>query len=183
MKSVVHLPHSLPGATHEAPAPGEHGEPRDPGTGHAHFAPLLGATEPAPPDRNRRQAPHADSAGTALTSHNIARHSPFVPLLLGGTALLGWLGFQTQQLFAERQTLAATHASQQVTVDNAGKLRASLDALAADTQRMAQAGNPNARLLVEELSKRGVTINPSAAPGAAALPGTLTPQARVSPRE
>ena len=89
-------------------------------------------------------------------------------------ALLGWMVFQARQLFTERETLAATHASQQLTVDNAGKLRASLDALAADTQRMAQAGNPNARLLVVELSKRGVTINPSAAPTGAALPGAPT---------
>jgi hypothetical protein len=47
-------------------------------------------------------------------------------------------------------------------VDNAGKLRASLDALAVDTQRLAEAGNPSAKLLVDELRKRGITINPAA---------------------
>ena len=51
--------------------------------------------------------------------------------------MLRWLCFQTQQLFIERgQALQTAYASQQPTVDNAGKLRASLDALAADTQRM-----------------------------------------------
>ena len=99
-----------------------------------------------------------------------APHSPFVPLLLGGLALLGWLAFQTQQLANEREQLQATHAAQQQTVDNAAKLRGSLDALAADTQRMADTGNPNAKLLVEELRKRGITINPQAA--AAAKPPT-----------
>jgi hypothetical protein len=44
-------------------------------------------------------------------------------------------------------------------VDNAGRLRASLDGLAADTQRLADAGNASAALLVTELRKRGVTIN------------------------
>jgi hypothetical protein len=90
-------------------------------------------------------------------------HSPFVPLLLGGLAMLGWLGFQVQQQLAERELLVAAHASQQQTVDKAGKLRASLDALAADTQRMAQAGNPSAKLLVDELARRGVTINATGA--------------------
>ena len=94
--------------------------------------------------------------------------SPFVPMLLASLALLGWLGFQTWQLMNERQALQAGYASQQQTVENSGKLRASLDALAADTQRMADGGNPNAKLLVDELRKRGITINtaPSAPPAA-----------------
>jgi hypothetical protein len=54
-------------------------------------------------------------------------------------------------------------------VDNAGKLRASLDALAADTQRLADTGNANAALLVAELKKRGITINPNPSPPAPAV--------------
>ena len=83
-------------------------------------------------------------------------------------ALLGWLGFQAQQQYAERQILQSAYASQQQTVDNAGKLRASLDVLAADTQRLADGGNANARALVEELKKRGVTINSANTPPAGA---------------
>lgn len=97
-------------------------------------------------------------------------HGPFVPLLLGGLALAATLGLQVGSLMQDRQALQTAHASQQQVVDNATKLRASLDALAADTQRMADAGNANARLLVEELKKRGVTINPSAPPNPAATP-------------
>lgn len=87
--------------------------------------------------------------------------NPFVPLLLALAGLLGWFAVQTWLLTDERTSLRAAHASQQQTVDNAAKLRQSLDALAADTQRMADAGNPNARLLVDELRRRGITINPS----------------------
>jgi hypothetical protein len=86
----------------------------------------------------------------------------FVPLLLLGLTLLVWLGFQCVQLLNERSALATAHASQQQTVDSAAKLRASLDALAADTQRLADGGNPNAGALVAELRKRGITINPNA---------------------
>lgn len=95
-------------------------------------------------------------------------HGPFVPLLLGGIALLLSFAYQTYQLWVEGTALQTAHAGQQQTVDKAGQLRASLDAIAADTQRLADAGNANARLLVEELRKRGITINPAAAPAAAA---------------
>lgn len=100
-------------------------------------------------------------------------HTAFVPVLLCALALLLALGWQTHLLVAEREGLQAGHLSQQQTVENAGKLRASLDGLAADTQRLADAGNASAALLVAELRKRGVTINTqaaAAAPAAAALP-------------
>lgn len=89
--------------------------------------------------------------------------NPFVPLLLATVGLLGWFVLQSWLLMDERATLRDAHASQQQTVENATKLRQSLDALAADTQRLADSGNPNARVLVEELRRRGITINPNAA--------------------
>ena len=92
--------------------------------------------------------------------------SGFVPILLTTLAVLGWLGFQTLQLLEDRDTILAARVAQQQTVDNAGKMRASLDALAADTQRMAETGNVNARSLVDELKKRGVTINANASTAA-----------------
>ena len=90
-------------------------------------------------------------------------HSAFVPVLLFGLAVLAVLGWQTWVLASERSALNTAHAAQQQTVDNAGKLRGSLDALAADTQRLADAGNASAALLVAELRKRGITINAQAA--------------------
>jgi hypothetical protein len=99
--------------------------------------------------------------------------SAFMPLLLGGVALLGFLGFQVWQLSVERQALQAAFISQQQSVDSAGKLRATLDTLAADTQRLADSGNPTARTLVDELKKRGVTI--STAPAGAASASAAGP--------
>lgn len=151
------------------------------------------STQPVPPaqgERDARTRTHGHASGYA-SSRNPLRpqvqvpavaavatsRSAFVPLLLGGLAVLGWLGFQAQQLYAERQALQTAYASQQQTVDNSAKLRASLDTLAADTQRLADAGNPNARALVDELKKRGVTINP-ASTAAAPAPGTTPAVAR-----
>jgi hypothetical protein len=140
-------------------------------------APLADARPRVAPDRHRQ---HRDAARSEAAAAS-APHSPFVPLLLGGLAVMGWLGFQAQQQLTEREALATAHASQQQTVDNAAKLRASLDALAADTQRMAQAGNPNARLLVEELARRGVTINPGAAQGTGPVAGAALPATPPKP--
>ena len=119
----------------------------------------------APGQRDQRARTQASARGRTEPAQAAPR-SAFVPLLLAGLALLGWLAFQAQQQFAERQILQTAYASQQQTVDNAGKLRASLDTLAADTQRLADGGNPNARALVDELKKRGVTINSANTPPA-----------------
>ncbi len=119
--------------------------------------------------------------GAAVASDAAARTAPvpsrrmamtsFVPLLLCALTLLGWFAFQTVLLLIDRDALQASRQAQQQTVDNAVKLRASLDALAADTQRLANAGNPNAALLVTELRKRGITISVPAA-GAPTEPAT-----------
>ena len=125
-------------------------------------------TQPlAPQDaRARTQGPSRTRSEAAPATYR----STFLPLLLAGLALLGWLGFQAQQQLAERQLLQTAYASQQQTVDSASKLRAALDVLSADTQRLADSGNPNARALVEELKKRGVTINSAGTPPAGAAP-------------
>jgi len=91
----------------------------------------------------------------------------FWPVLLAISAFLAWTAFQTVQLVLERSTLSANKVQQEPLMQNSAKLRQSLDAIAAQTQRLAEQGNPNARVLVDELRKRGVTINPNL-PAAAA---------------
>jgi hypothetical protein len=162
MKTVVHIPTSTSSAQasggqtpggENAPSPGTE-SPSMPEYGYGYGNDSRIRTRPRPGQEAAFRAKRSSSESKS--------YSPFWPLLLGTLAMLGWLGFQTQQLFNERQALQLGYASQQQTVDNAGKLRASLDALAADTQRMADGGNPNAKLLVDELRKRGITINAAA---------------------
>ena len=107
-------------------------------------------------------ASDAHQAAASAAAHSNKTLSPALPLVLGLLALLSWLVFQTTVLWSERSVLATAHQGQQQTVDNAGKLRGQLDALAADTQRLADTGNTNAALLVAELKQRGITINPNA---------------------
>lgn len=88
----------------------------------------------------------------------------FWPLLLVVLSGLIWMAFQMTAALNDRKALRDAYAQQQQTVDKSAQLRASLDALAADTHRLAEGGNPNARALVEELRRRGVTINPAGNP-------------------
>ena len=94
-----------------------------------------------------------------------ARTSGFIPALLLALAFVAWLGFQATQQLMERQQLTLAQATLEPQEQAANKLRASLEAVATSTARLAAAGNVNARVIVEELRKRGVTIN---APAAAA---------------
>ena len=137
----------------------------------------LAQHEPAslPPDDRSDAAPVSAARSPAMHVVVPAARSPFVPVLLMALALVTWFGAQLWDGYQQRQQLPAAHGAQQQTVDNAGKLRQSLDALAADTQRMADGGNANAALLVTELRKRGITIS---VPGVGTTP---TPPTTAKP--
>ncbi|WP_088281910.1 hypothetical protein [Ideonella sp. A 288] len=166
MKTVIAMPTAAqPRDAQPRDAEPDTGSPMPP----AHEASVSAA--PAGPGRSHRSAHRAQAAAPQA-------HGPFVPLLLGGLALAGWLGFQAAQLLADREGLLAAHLAQQQTVDSAARLRGSLDALAADTQRMALAGNPSAKLLVDELGKRGVTISATAAAATPTAPAAPAPTGR-----
>jgi hypothetical protein len=100
------------------------------------------------------------------------RMSPFVPILILTLSFAGWSGFQTTQLVQEKENLAALRAVQDKQVEDSKKLRDGLDKLAKATLALANRGNTNARLIVDELQRRGVTINPDA-PAAAPAPGEI----------
>lgn len=100
---------------------------------------------------------HARTHAPAVPS---AHHSPFVPLLLMGLALLGWTAFESVQLARDHLGLDSVLAAQAPQIVQAQRLRASLSALATDTQSAADAGDSGAQLIVNQLRKRGITIHP-----------------------
>lgn len=99
---------------------------------------------------------------TGENTSGTAARSPFVPMLLLAAAVLVLLVFQTAQLYRDRGSLQQLKDSQQQPLEEARKLRSQLDGVAADTARLAEKGNANAQRVVEELRKRGITINPDA---------------------
>jgi hypothetical protein len=88
-----------------------------------------------------------------------APRSPFLPLLTIAAAFLVWIGFQTVELIGERRALVAAHDAQAPQLAESAQLRVSLDAVATGTQKLADGGNANARIIVDELKKRGITIS------------------------
>lgn len=94
-----------------------------------------------------------------MTQDNPMAHS--LPLLLVIIALIVWSAFQTTQLYKERQNLKTAYDNQEQVVTNAKKMRAQLDAIAAGTKRLADQGNANAQLIVQQLAKNGISINPN----------------------
>lgn len=122
-------------------------------------------------------APPATSAA-ALPAGRL--HGPFGPLLLALVALLTLLLHQLWQLDQERRQVAVLQQAAAPQLAAAQQLRQSLDQLAADTQRLADSGNAPARVLVDELRRRGITINaaatPAPVPTGAAGPAPATPR-------
>jgi hypothetical protein len=88
----------------------------------------------------------------------------FIPLLILAVTYLGWTVFQTTQLMHERDALAKSYANQEKPFQDSKKLRDSLDKIARETQSLANRGNKSALLIVDQLRKRGITINPEPAP-------------------
>ena len=84
--------------------------------------------------------------------------SPFLPTLLVALSLFSWLAFQGVQLGLEQRQLKLAQASLDSQHEAATKLRAALDTLATATAKLAADGHANARVVVEELRKRGITI-------------------------
>lgn len=93
-----------------------------------------------------------------------AQRSAFVPTLLMALAIVGWLAFQGVQLVRERLQLGELQTHLGAQAEAATQLRASLDTLATATAKLAADGNESARVIVEELRRRGVTITPQGLP-------------------
>jgi len=102
-------------------------------------------------------------SATSLDGEGPSLRGPFVPILLVALSVSGWFVFQTLQLVREQQQLEAAKVSLGPQELAATKLRTALDQVATATARLAGEGNGNARLIVDQLRSRGVTINSPAA--------------------
>lgn len=100
----------------------------------------------------------------------------FAALAIGFAALLLWSLFQMRVLWVERDGLQQAATNQQKQFEAAEKVRKQLDAIATGMQKLADTGNGSAKLVVEELRKRGVTI--SRGSPATTAPGAAVPSAK-----
>ena len=88
------------------------------------------------------------------------RYGVYLPLLLTLIGIVSWLVFQTSQLVIEHGALLQLRANQVSTLHTMQKMRKQLETLSVGAAKLAQQGNPNAKLIVDDLHRKGITINP-----------------------
>jgi len=93
--------------------------------------------------------------------------SPYLPMFLLALALLTSLSFQTFSLVNEATQLKTAIASQDKAIEESQKIRTQLQELASQTLALANEGNANASTLIDEMHKKGVTIQGTPTPATA----------------
>ena len=85
-----------------------------------------------------------------------------LPLMIMLIALLLWFGFQSLQLATERANLGEARGHQEAAMQEAQKLRTQFESLISKTSELANKGHAGAKLVMEELQKRGMGAQPEA---------------------
>ena len=85
-----------------------------------------------------------------------------LPLIILLIALVLWFGFQTLQLASERANLGEARGHQEAAMQEAQKLRTQFESLINKTSELANKGHAGAKLVMEELQKRGMAAQPEA---------------------
>ena len=84
------------------------------------------------------------------------------PVFIIGLALLVMVGLQTYLLVQERGAVKMQLEKQTPIVEQSKKMRLQLDSIAKKTAVLSKNGNLNARAIVDQLKKSGITINTDA---------------------
>lgn len=82
-----------------------------------------------------------------------------LPLFLVALSLFLLAAFQLFQAIQDRAALSELQRSQEPAVQQGVKLRQRLEALAGATAQLAADGNENAKAIVEEMKRQGVTLS------------------------
>jgi hypothetical protein len=95
----------------------------------------------------------------------VAQRAPLtLPLILTFAALTIYFGFQTLQFLYERSNLVMVKSSQEAATQEAQKIQAQFKTLVNKTGELADKGHAGAKMVMEELLKRGVSSAPEPAP-------------------
>ena len=95
-----------------------------------------------------------------------------LPVLLLSLAILGSFTFQSVILFGDHSSLNAAYAQQDKPLQDVEKIRTQVSALATGTLKLAQQGDKNAQVIIDQLKKAGIKVvdQPPGQPGAPAAP-------------
>ena len=105
------------------------------------------------------------------SNENVAPANGHTALTLVVFSWCAWMVFQTVQLVRDRVHLNELKRNQEAALQEAGKIKSQIEAITADTAKLAAAGNPGAQRIVLELRKRGFKVGTEAKqPATAAQP-------------
>jgi len=90
----------------------------------------------------------------------VSQHSSYLPLLIVLIAFLGFQAFQTFELLVTHRTLTQAREDQTGPVAEAEKMRRQLVTLASKTAELAKNGDLDAKSIVDEYARRGLTFVP-----------------------
>jgi hypothetical protein len=83
-----------------------------------------------------------------------------LPFILTLAALSIYFGFQTVHLLNERSNLAMVKSTQEAAIQEAQKIQTQFKTLVSKTGELADQGHAGAKMVMEELFKRGVSSAP-----------------------
>jgi hypothetical protein len=87
-----------------------------------------------------------------------------VALTIAIISLLLWFGFQAFQLVKDRSNLGLVKANQETAMQESEKVRVHFQTLMTKTAELANQGHAGAKMVVDELQKRGVGVAPEEKP-------------------
>ena len=87
-----------------------------------------------------------------------------LPMAITLIALLIYFAFQTLQLVSERSNLASVRANQEAALQESQKVQTQFKTLVTQTSELANQGHAGAKMVIDELQKRGVGVPPPAKP-------------------
>ena len=110
----------------------------------------------------------ADNVGDIEETASETASAPSANLALTLVVLswCAWTVFQTVQFVRDRNHLTQLKANQETPIQEATKVRAQIEAITADTVKLAAEGNVGAQRIVFELQKRGFKLPADAKPAA-----------------
>ena len=99
------------------------------------------------------------------------------PFIITLVALMIYFAFQTLQLAIERNNLGVVKANQDAAIQEAQKVQTQFKTLVSKTGELAAQGHAGARMVMEELQKRGLGAAPEAP-----TPETKRPETKAPPK-
>ena len=81
------------------------------------------------------------------------------PISLMAFTMMLLFAFQSTQVLRDRDVLHETKGSQEKAFEDSQRLQAQLNALLLGTQKLADEGDKNAKVIVDRLKEIGITIN------------------------